>query len=79
MLGLHRGWLFIFYKIFVFFLIFRFSCLPFFSHNMKKPSSEIGIGRIPGEAEAEGPGLSQRMVFSYLYEKKNDKYENRKF
>ena len=47
---------------------------------MKKPSSEIGIGRISGEAEAEGPGLSQRMIFSYLYEKKmsNMKIENLK-
>ena len=45
---------------------------------MKKPTSEIGIGRIPGDAAAEGPGLSQRMVFSYLYEKKmaNMKSEN---
>ena len=79
MLGLHRGWLFIFYKNFVIFKNFRFSYLSIFSHiDMKKPSSEIGIRRILGEAEAEGPGLSQRMVFSYLYEKKmpNMKIEN---
>ncbi len=64
--------------MFVFFLYAIF-IFDIFSHiDMKKPSSEIGIGRISGEAEAEGPGLSQRMVFSYLYEKKmsNMKIEN---
>ena len=53
--------------------------MTIFSHiDMEKSSSEIGIWRIPGEDEAEGPGLSQRMVFSYLYEKKmsNMKIEN---
>ena len=45
---------------------------------MKKPSSEIGIGRIPGEAEAEVTWLSPRMIFPYLYEKNltNMKIEN---
>ena len=38
---------------------------------MKKPSSEIGIGRIPGEAEAEVTWLSPRMIFPYL---KGDTY-----
>ena len=45
---------------------------------MEKSSSEIGIWRIPGAYLEDASCLSQRMVFSYLYEKKmpNMKIEN---